>query len=324
MVTLRVTNGSSASATEAARTILAAAETHDGQSAVSDQAFVATAQGKRELLLFRVGEGAVDSAVSETTQPVAFGIVGEGEIDLVVTPEARGRGIGTAALAHLLPRTEGQQAPLLAWAHGTNPAAEALLTRAGFAPQRSLYRMELDPQLLPPASASPFSVPLPEGFTLRPFDAAHDAPAWVALNAAAFATHPEQGRITLDDFALMRQEPWFDAADLFLLDSDAGLAGYTWVKTVISEAPSDETGTPLVTDTGASETATELYAVGVDPRVAGQGLGRALLGVTLARMAELHPTHVELYVDGENKRAVDMYERAGFTIASRSRQFARS
>lgn len=315
MVNLQVSEAPSDFVAQAAREILAAATAHDGQSPVSDQAFLAVTQGKRTLALF-----------SEAETAVAFGIVGEGEVDLVVAPAARGRGIGTAALAELVARSDATGGGLLAWAHGTNPAAEALLARAGFTPQRSLYRMELDPRELRSAHTAPPAVPLPAGFTLRNFDAGRDAAAWVAVNAAAFATHPEQGRITVDDFALMRQEPWFNAADLFLLETPSALAGYTWVKTVRGgEASAGEGKTAdAAADQGAAgQLAAELYAIGIDPAFSGQGLGKALLEVTLARMAELRPTQVELYVDGENERAVGMYERAGFTIASRSRQFAR-
>ena len=289
-----------------ARPILDRAELADGNPPVSDQALLAAGQGQRALLLFTETEGAT---------PVAVGIVGQGELDLVVDPEARGRGLGTAALRILLetpaarePAPGGSTGPL-AWAHGDNPAAEALLRGAGFEAVRSLYRMALDPALLPELPTDPFAAPLPAGFELRTFDAAtpDDARAWVQVNARAFASHPEQGRVTLEDFALMRAEPWFDPADLFLLRAtDTGrTAGFTWVKTL--------------RDGAAPET--ELYVIGIDPDFAGAGLGRALLAVTLARMAQHRPNRVTLYVDGDNTRAVRMYEAAGFTIDSRSTQW---
>lgn len=300
--------------------LLSRAEAHDGSSPVSDQAMLAVSQGQRELFLFRSASGTV----------VAAGIIGQGELDLVVDPEHRSHGVGTAALELLLEHNRaGSSGNILAWAHGVNPAANALLERAKFTPVRSLYRMALDPDLLP-AAGSP--VTLPAGFTLRNFDPSRpgDAEAWVRVNAAAFATHPEQGRISVQDFALMRKEPWYDDADLFLLETDDGtgspddgteshLVGYTWVKTQPSAASEGDTAS----DGGAAggNTETELYAVGVDPEYAGKGLGRTLLDVTLARMADHDPSRVTLYVDGENERAVRMYETAGFTIDSRSRQW---
>lgn len=317
-----------------ARPIIERAERADGSSPVSDQAMLAAAQGQRELLVFYPAEaGSAGSAGGEPGEPVAVGVLGQGELDLVVDPAARGRGVGTAALRAMLQRPAapapantaaastaagsdargdieaGAQggAGLLAWAHGENPAATALLGGAGFRAVRSLFRMALDPSLLPPADSDPFGVALPDGFELRTFGSPDDAAAWVAVNARAFASHPEQGRVTLADFALMREEPWFDPADLFLLAApgDRGLAGFTWVKTL----------------RGGERTETELYAIGVDPDQAGHGLGRALLDVTLARMAQHGPERVTLYVDGENERAVRMYEAAGFTIDSRSTQW---
>lgn len=300
---------------ERARPLIERAERADGAPPVSDQAQLAVSQGQRELLLF--GE-------RRDGEPIAVGIVGQGEIDLVVDPPARGRGVGTAALDALLARA--RQGDVLAWAHGDGPAAGTLLEHAGFEPVRTLYRMALDPMLLPRAGADPLATPLPEGFELRAFDPADpaDAPAWVRVNAIAFADHPEQGRITEADFALQREEPWFDPADLLLLaappapaaddarSSEAGarqeLAGSTWIKTVRT----------------SEGTETELYAVGVDPAFAGKGLGRALLAATLARMAQHRPDRVTLYVDGENGPAVHLYETAGFTIDSRSRQWRRA
>ncbi|WP_053385173.1 mycothiol synthase [Leucobacter celer] len=291
---------------ESARELIAAAEAADGRSPVSDQALLAAAQGQRALLLFAEQGGARD--------PSAVGIIGQGEVDLVVHPDERGRGIGAAALGILLARGAGSESSeLRAWAHGDNPAADALLKRAGFEPVRSLYRMALDPALLPIGGPDPLALPVPPGLRLRAFDPERpgDPAAWVRANAAAFAAHPEQGRITEADFALMRQEEWFDAGDLILLAEEPGdeLAGSTWIKTVRSESGEPEE--------------CELYAVGVRPEYAGRGLGGLLLDVTLARMAQHGPTRVTLYVDGENERAVRMYEHASFTIDSRSRQWSR-
>lgn len=310
---LEIAEGASDRALSDARALIAEAEAADGSSPVSDQALLAAAQGQRALLLFvdagaepDPGTGARGS--DDAGGPVAVGIVGQGEVDLAVRPGHRGRGVGSAALAELLARDPGE---LKAWAHGENPAAEALLARAGFAPVRSLYRMALDPGLLPADGRDPLALPVPQGLRLRAFDPARpaDAAAWVRANAAAFATHPEQGRITEADFELMRDEPWFEPADLVLLAEDPGdeLAGSTWIKTV----------------RGDDGVECELYAVGVRPEYAGRGLGGLLLDVTLARMAQHSPERVTLYVDGENERAVRLYEHASFTVDSRSRQWAR-
>lgn len=284
---------------EQARPIIERATQIDGTSPISDQALLAVSQDRRHLALFYAAN---DTARST---PLAVGILGQGEIDLVVDPPYRGRGVGSTALQAL--SAYGPRSGLLAWAHGENPAADTVLARAGFVPVRSLLRMALDPALLPDADVDPLAIELPPGYSLHTYgERPTDAADWVRTNAIAFADHPEQGRVTEADFALMREEPWFDPSELFLLSGpEPGLAGFTWVKTVREGDRSE----------------TELYVIGVDPAHTGRGLGRVLLGVTLARMAQHQPTRVTLYVDGENERAVNMYTAAGFTVDSRSRQW---
>lgn len=329
------------------RQLLAEAERADGTPPVSDQTLLAAEQGRREVF------GSAD----------AVGFLGEGELDLVVRPSARGRGLGGRLLAEMLAAQdraaqdhtaqdhtaqdrEGSGPELRAWAHGENPAAETLLRRAGFTPVRSLFRLALDPARLSAAIAG--ARPLPEGFAARAFDPASDAQAeaWVRVNAAAFASHPEQGAVTLQDFRALQNEPWFDPADLILAFDTTGtavpaaspsnialpeqyggtislgdgdiaragesasqrLAGYTWIKTVREE----------------DETETELYVLGVDPACAGRGLGAALLGETLRRMAAHEPRRITLYVDGDNANARALYDRAGFTVDQRSTQWLRA
>lgn len=288
------------------RMIVRAAELHDSRSPVSDQALVAAAQGRRLVARFAaVGDDA------DSSGPVAIGIAGDGELDLVVHPEVRGRGIGTAALTELLARTGP---PVKAWSHGINPAADALLARAGFTPVRELLRMTLEPALLP--HGDPVDAPAWLSITPHTSGSAVEAAAWVAVNAAAFSGHPEQGAMTLDDFAALTREEWFDAEDLLLAFDTRGSgaerpAAFAWVKTVTTQASQTELG----------GTECELYALGVHPDEAGAGLGRILLDRALRRMAEHDPDRISLYVDGDNERAVRLYERSGFTVDQRSRQW---
>jgi mycothiol synthase len=282
--------------TDHARVILAEAQQYDGTPALSDQALLAVAQGRRSL--FDFGE--------------AVGVLGEGELDLVVRPSARGKGLGGAALREML-TAHGESAPLRAWVHGVQPAADALLQAANFVPVRSLVRMTLDVSLLQSARAQ--ARPMPADFSLVRFDPsnAQHADDWVRVNSRAFADHPEQGAVTREDFDSLTREKWFDPADLFLAYDEREshprrLAGFTWIKTTRAN----------------DHTETELYVIGVDPEFAGRGLGAALLGVTLARMAEHTPDRISLYVDGENAQALSLYERAGFFTEQLSRQWARS
>ncbi|WP_449277585.1 GNAT family N-acetyltransferase [Leucobacter sp. GX24907] len=282
----------------------------------------------------------------------AVGIVGSGEIDLAVHPDLRGRGIGRAALAEMLSEASlrgdnievddgediadedlddqgddiGSSTPrpashteLRAWAHGDNPAAIALLRGADFCAARELLRMTLDPAQLPDPAAE---LVVPDGFSIESYDRSDSSQAseWVAVNAAAFASHAEQGKMTLEDFTTLTHEDWFDPDDLFLCYAEPGtavspeepLAAYAWVKTVRQD--------PDHTDAGVE---CELYAIGVHPDYAGFGLGKVLLGRVLRRMAEHAPQRVSLYVDGDNERAVGLYLTRGFTVEQRSEQWVR-
>lgn len=283
--------------------LLAEAESFDEQPPVSDQAKVAAQLGTRKVLLCSL----------PANELVAVGIVGEGELDVVVRPGVRGRGIGSRLLNDLLQLAAQEQhtSELKSWVHGNNPAAVSLLTAAGFAPTRTLLKMQLDPSQLPDPDSTPT---VPSGFQLSHFDLenlGHTA-ALIAVNRVAFADHPEQGNLTVEGFMQLTNEPWFDAQDIALCFTDsevqARLAGFVWNKTTTNVAGQGET---------------ELYVIGVHPDFAGRGLGSALLNVSLHRMAQHKPATVSLYVEGDNTPAIFIYERAGFHISQRSQQWSR-
>ncbi|GLY23511.1 mycothiol acetyltransferase [Micromonospora sp. NBRC 101691] len=241
-------------------------------------------------------------------------------LDLVVHPAYRRRGLGraiaTAALAEVsgaLPvevsgaapvdaggqpqvGTGGQLRPdaVRAWAHGDHPAAAALAVDLGFGRARVLWQMRR-------SLTGPLTGPqLPDGVTLRAFRPGTDDDAWLALNARAFAEHPEQGRWSADDLRVRFAEPWFDP-DGFLLaveESTGRLLGFHWTK-VHQRAGSTPIG--------------EVYVLGVDPTAHRGGLGRVLTAAGLAYLRERRGLdRVMLYVDESNTAAVALYLRLGF------------
>ena len=56
----------------------------------------------------------------------------------------------------------------------------------------------------------------------------------------------------------------------------------------------------------------EFYAVGVDPALQGEGLGRVLMDAGFSRLAERGIREAALYVEADNEPALKLYERYGF------------
>jgi mycothiol synthase len=216
--------------------------------------------------------------------------------ELVVHPAHRKRGHGRRLVERLL--AESPDGRLRLWAHGAHPAAARLAAAMGFEQVRSLW------QLRRSLSGALPDVPLPEGVRIRTFVPGQDDEAWVALNAAAFADHPEQGRLTIDDLHRRIAEPWFDPAGFFLAEragaEGSRLVGFHWTKVHgAKEHGHDPIG--------------EVYVVGVDPAEQGNGLGAALTALGLRHLQALGLPQVLLYVDESNVPAVRVYQRLGFT-----------
>ncbi|MDO0913761.1 mycothiol synthase [Streptomyces sp. DT2A-34] len=270
--------------TEAVLELLAEAARNDGQQAVSEQGRLQLRGGAREgvshLLLTVAGE-LVGYAQLEDTDPVEAPAA-----ELVVHPSHRGHGHGRALGSALL-AASGKR--LRVWAHGGHSAARHLSQVLGltlFRELRQMRRSLADLKLADPV--------LPEGVTVRAFVPGQDDAAWLAVNAAAFAHHPEQGSLTQRDLDDRKAEPWFDPAGFFLAERAGELIGFHWTKV------------------HAEERLGEVYVLGVHPGAQGGGLGKALTTIGLRHLAAQGLPTAMLYVDADNKAAVSVYERLGF------------
>ncbi|WP_299539604.1 mycothiol synthase [uncultured Streptomyces sp.] len=265
--------------------LLAEAAASDGRQAVSEQGRLQLRGGHRDGVrhfLLLVGGELTGYAQLEDTDPVEAPAA-----ELVVRPAARGLGHGRALGSALLGAT-GKR--LRVWAHGGGAAARHLSQVLGL----SLFR-ELR-QLRRPLTGSAVSEPvLPPGVTVRTFVPGQDDEAWLAVNRAAFAHHPEQGSLTQRDLDDRKAEPWFDPKGFFLAERDGELVGFHWTKV------------------HADERLGEVYVVGVRPDAQGGGLGKALTAIGLRHLAAEGLPTAMLYVDADNTAAVTVYERMGFT-----------
>lgn len=222
-----------------------------------------------------------------------------GTTEIGVHPEARRAGHGRALLDAL------DDPALKVWAHGAGPAAAALATAVGLVPRRELWRMRR-PLPLDEAADPPGPVPLPPGVHVRTFVVGRDEDAWLALNAAAFAGHGEQGRLGRADLEARLATDWFSADGFFLAERDGRLVGFHWTKVHAGDEP-----------------AGEIYVLGVDPGEHGGGLGRSLSRIGLRHLAGLGLPSVLLYVDAHNASAVAVYARLGFRTEAVSVMYGR-
>lgn len=185
------------------------------------------------------------------------------------------------------------------WAHGEPSVANQAARRAGLRPIRTLLQLRT-------TLAEVAEQPLPEGIRIRPFVPGQDDAAWLAVNARAFAGHPEQGRWGRHELDLRLRADWFDPAGFLLAVSGDRLLGYHWTKVHAELDPP----------------AGEVYVLGVDPDAQGLRLGSALLAAGLRHLLGRGLHTVLLYVEQDNAAAVRLYQRAGFTTHSADIQYA--
>ncbi len=258
-------------------------------------------------------DGVVGYAHLDPTDPV------EGSsAELVVDPAHRRHGHGRRLVEGLL-ELSGRlgDGRLRLWAHGEAPDAGALATALGFDRSRELWQMR---RSLYAALPRP---DVPEGVRLRTFRPG-DEEAVLAVNAAAFVDHPEQGRWTRADLDARLAEDWFDPAGLFLAEradggpDDGELLAFHWTKVHGATEHRHGDGSPHGHDPIG-----EVYVVGVSPAAQGRGLGRLVTLVGLRHLRERGLTQAMLYVDADNTAAVRTYTALGFARWDVDVQFGR-
>jgi mycothiol synthase len=282
----------------AVQSLLDDAQQADGFSSLSDQAHLGIEDdpppGTISLLARVAGTDALAGFASLSERAGAW------SIEPVVRPDVRDDpadvlgALLDAALGEVTTRGGGL---VTAWLRWMPERAQGEMTSRGLRPVREL--LQLRAPLPPEAVHDAASPPVP----VRPFRPGRDEEAWLAVNARAFADHPEQGSWTLADLERREREPWFDPGGFLLHEVGDRLAAFCWTKVHRN---------PVLG---------EIYVIGVDPDFQGRGLGRALTRAGLGHMATRAVPTAMLYVEGTNTPALVLYRTLGFAEHHREVQF---
>ena len=228
-------------------------------------------------------------------RPVSVDKEGYWAVEVALDPAVRdGDDVvrGVRAVRRLLPPNDA----VAVWSSAEYVSAGLLA--AGYEESRRLLRLRRD---LPVSEM----IAMPSEVSVRSFNVGkhRDKEAWLSVNNAAFADHPENGALTTADLEERTGRSWFDPAGLIMAWKGEQLLGFCWTKM-------------------HDGVVGEIYIIGVHPDFRGRGLGRALL---LAGMDYLHrrrsADQVILYLEATNEEALSLYEAVGFILDRVSRQF---
>jgi len=190
-----------------------------------------------------------------------------------------------------------------------DPLIEEVADRTGFDQRRDLLQLR---RPLPVPADEPARRDAP-ALATRTFDVERDRHAWLRVNNRAFVDHPDQGGQTEASLTAELQQDWFDPKGFLVADDDgdrAGeLAGFCWTK--VHPAHQDDRALG------------EIYVIGVDPAHRGEGLGASLVLAGLDHLAGAGLTTAMLYVEADNRPALDLYGRLGFATHRRRRLYSR-
>ena len=149
--------------------------------------------------------------------------------------------------------------------------------------------------------------------SIRSFLPGIDSSEWLELNNKVFKDHPEQGSWQLSDLNHRLSEDWFDENGFFIAEKSGKVIGSTWTK-VHGEHSHDHGGEEK---SHAHPAIGEIYITAVDPTYAGVGIGKALTITALNYLKYQGLQDAMLYVDFDNKAALNLYNSLGFKQSSK-------
>ena len=273
--------------------LLQAAWRADGTRPLNDHLWLDLREGGRQ------GFAGIIARETDHSHPVAYCQVSRGNeswsLDLVVHPHHR---YDTLEIAPELLRTaldivsrEGG-GHVHWWVFEPNKIHHQLANNASLLPARRLLQMR---RSLPLTSAE---LELIEGLSTEPFRVGTDESAWLTVNNAAFAHHPEQGGWTQETITSRESEDWFNANGFLMHWQDGELAGFCWTKI---HRDSD----PIIG---------EIYVIALHPIHTGHGLGKKLTLAGLQYLADQNISSAMLYVDADNVAAIATYQALQFAV----------
>jgi mycothiol synthase len=217
-------------------------------------------------------------------------------VELVIHPEHRRSGVGSELLKSAI-EICGNKIRL--WSHGDLPEARQLAQANNFIKMRTVIQMSKDLTQISPINCD---------FQIRSFLPDLDNQAWLILNNQAFAHHPEQGNWSEADLSIRLNEDWFDEKGFFVAQDKDQLIGFCWTKIHGGHSHSHETDS----DHHDHEPIGEIYVMAVSEEYEGRSIGKALTITGLNYLKYQGLTSAMLYVDEENKKAVNLYKSLGF------------
>jgi mycothiol synthase len=217
-------------------------------------------------------------------------------VELVIHPEHRRSGVGSDLLKSAIDLCGNK---IRLWSHGDLPQARQLAQSNNFIKMRTVIQMRKDLTQISPIDCD---------YQIRSFLPDLDNQAWLALNNQAFAHHPEQGNWSQSDLSIRLNEDWFDEKGFFVAQDKDQLIGFCWTKIHGGHSHTHETDS----DHHDHEPIGEIYVMAVSEEYEGRSIGKALTITGLNYLKYQGLSSAMLYVDEENKKAVNLYKSLGF------------
>jgi mycothiol synthase len=217
-------------------------------------------------------------------------------VELVIHPDHRRSGIGSDLLKSAIDLCGNK---IRLWSHGDLPQARQLAQSNNFIKMRTVIQMSKDLTQISPINCE---------YQIRSFLPDLDNQAWLILNNQAFANHPEQGNWSDADLSIRLNEDWFNEKGFFVAQDKDQLIGFCWTKIHGGHSHTHETDS----DHHDHDPIGEIYVTAVSKEYEGRSIGKALTITGLNYLKYQGLTSAMLYVDEENKKAVNLYKSLGF------------